>query len=162
MVRKGVLVVGGNSLTLHTRMEQRRRFTIHIFATTVKANYTIRPVGATPGVTASVSSAQWIHIQSKVDLRLEMPLNVVKWKYLWLHEVPTINDHGEEIPYVVRTWPKGKRVPPMPSGAAVMLWLEQVSRSLEVSANAGRKTLCELGLHEGDHLVIAPSMVVGK
>ncbi|NJM42585.1 MAG: hypothetical protein HC853_18495 [Anaerolineae bacterium] len=141
-------------------MKQRQRFTIHIIATTGRANYTIRAVDATPVVPAAASPAQWTHTQSKVDLPLDMPLNVVKWKYLWLYEVPTINDDGEEIPYVVRTLPKGKRVPPMPVGPAVMLWLEQVSRSLEASANAGRMTLHELGLHEGGHLVIAPCLAV--
>ena len=141
-------------------MSQRQRVTIHIIATTAKANYTIRPVGFTTAVTAAAPESPWMRIQSKVDLDLDMSLNVVKWKYIWLHEIPTVNDDGEEIPYVVRTWPKGKRVPPMPAGLAVVIWLEQVSSSLEASTNAGRMTLHELGLREGDHLVIAPCPVV--
>jgi hypothetical protein len=72
-------------------MEQRKRFTIHIIATKVRANYTIRLVEAATAEIAAASKSPWIHLQSKVDLYLDMSLNVVKWKYIWLQTAMSID-----------------------------------------------------------------------
>ena len=106
------------------------RLTVHIIATTNKDDYTIRQIGVPMTVTNTLAERPWTYRQIKINLDPDISLHVFKWKLIWDSDLPTSNQEGAEIPYVVRKMTSREGITPMPTGPAVMLWLEQISNSL--------------------------------
>ena len=134
----------------------------HIISTTNKDNYTIRQIGVPMTGANALAERPWTYRQIKINLDPDISLHVFKWKLIWDSDLPTSNQEGEEIPYVVRKMTSREGITPMPTGLAVMLWLEQISNSLEASPASANKSLRDLGLRQGNHVIIAPCMVIGN
>ena len=136
------------------------KFTIYLITTSGKYNYMMRRVNTDMAVSNGSLESTWRHKQIKVDFNPDTSLHVFKWKLIWDSDAPTNTKEGEEISYIARKVNRPSTTSPLPTGSAVMLWLEQVSDSLEVSHASAQKSLRELGLRQGDHLIIAPSLMI--